>query len=264
VALVLDAVSFYLLHTPRTVSVPFLLSRFFYLGAVKMAGSDAKGNTNLGLRAADDELYGRGMDSDDDTTAWATANDMKDMDALGLTPTFKRRFKFVAMVAFSSTVVVAWQNTMATFYFALYNGGTGGLFWGFIFSLSAMTFVYLTIAELSSCFPTAGGQYQWVSECAPASMRRVLAYCTGWLVTLSWITFLSACAAIIGNITKFCILIYHPNSAAANSQWLPNLISLAMLVGGALFNIHLAKKFPTIEAIMLWYVASTPPNLVHE
>lgn len=82
-------------------------------------------------------------------------------------------------------------------------------------------------------------------------MRKVLAYCTGWLVTLSWITFLAACAVIIGNTIKFCILIYHPNSTAANSQWLPTIIALIFLIGGAFFNIHLARKFPLIEGIML-------------
>ncbi len=110
-----------------------------------------RSRNNVEMRAIDDEI--RDLEFDRNTTAakqWATPHDIKDMDALGLTPTFKRRFKFVAMVGFSSTVVVAWQNMLAVFYFALYNGGTGGLFWGFVFSMSAMTFVYLTIAELSS------------------------------------------------------------------------------------------------------------------
>ena len=34
---------------------------------------------------------------------WATAHDLRDMDALDLAPTSRRRFKFVAMVGFSST-----------------------------------------------------------------------------------------------------------------------------------------------------------------
>lgn len=81
---------------------------------------------------------------------YATAYDLRDMDALGLARTFRRRFKFLTMVGFSSTVVVAWQNVLATYGFALYNGGTGGLFWTFIFSMFAFTFIYLSLAELSS------------------------------------------------------------------------------------------------------------------
>ena len=107
------------------------------------------------VRALDDEIRDIEFDRAAAKT-WATPNDVRDMDALGLNPTFKRRFRLIAMIGFSSTVVVAWQNTLATFYFALYNGGTGGLFWGFVFSIFGMTFIYLTIAELSSSFPTAG------------------------------------------------------------------------------------------------------------
>lgn len=81
---------------------------------------------------------------------WATTHDIRDMSALGLYPTFKRRFRFIAMVAFSSMVTVAWQNVLAVFQFALYNGGTGGLFWGFIFSMCGMGLIYLSLAELSS------------------------------------------------------------------------------------------------------------------
>jgi choline transport protein len=83
---------------------------------------------------------------------WATAYDVHDMDALGLAPTFRRRFKFVAMVGFSSLVVVAWENTLVTFYYALANGGTGGFFWTYVYTIVAMALVYLTISELASWY----------------------------------------------------------------------------------------------------------------
>lgn len=102
------------------------------------------------MHALDNEIRVLEYDRPQAAKLWATAADVRDMDALGIDPTFKRRFKLVAMVGFSSTVVISWQNMLATFYFALYNGGTAGLFWGFIYSMFGMLFVYLTIGELSS------------------------------------------------------------------------------------------------------------------
>ena len=81
-------------------------------------------------------------------------------------------------------------------------------------------------------------------------MRNVLSYCTGWLCTTAWVTFLSACSVIIGNNVKYCAILYYPDAAWANSQWFPTLLSLASLIIAAVFNIHLAKKFPLIEGIM--------------
>ena len=83
-------------------------------------------------------------------------------------------------------------------------------------------------------------------------MRKLLSYCTGWLLTLSWCTYLASCAVVIGNLTKYCILVYHPDSTAINSQWFPTLLAVVVLIVGAMFNIYLAKKFPVLESIMLF------------
>lgn len=203
---------------------------------------------NAELRALDNEMVELDLDQ---PKHGATAHDIRDMNALGLASSFNRRFKFIAMIGFSSTVVVAWQNTLTTFGFALFNGGTGGYFWTLIFSMIAMTFVYLTLCELASVFPTAGGQYQWVAECAPPSMRSLLAYCTGWLLALGWQTWLASCGVVIGNLMKYCILIYHPDSATVNTQWFPTLLAIIALIIGGLFNVYLTRKFPLLENIML-------------
>ena len=94
----------------------------------------------------------QGLEYDSPAKQSATAYDIRDMDALGLPPTFKRRFKFVAMVGFCSTVVVAWQNTLTNLGFGLFDGGTGGIFWTFVFALIASIFLYLTLCELSSWY----------------------------------------------------------------------------------------------------------------
>ena len=104
--------------------------------------------TNAELKQLDNELHE--LEFDSPAKQGATAYDLRDMNALGIAPVFKRRFKFVAMVGFSSTVVVAWQNCLTNFGFGLVDGGTGGIFWTFIFALLAALFLYLTLCELSS------------------------------------------------------------------------------------------------------------------
>lgn len=106
--------------------------------------------TDAELKQFDNELHELEFDRE---AKWnSTVNDVRDMNALGIAPVFKRNFKFVAMVGFCSTVVVAWQNTLTNIEFGLLDGGTGGVFWTFVFSLIASTFLYLTICELSSWY----------------------------------------------------------------------------------------------------------------
>jgi hypothetical protein len=85
------------------------------------------GGRDRELDAFNEEIRDLEFDRDP-AKKYATAYDLRDMDALGLVPAFRRRFNFLAMLGFSSTVVVAWQTTLATLSFALFNGGTGGLF----------------------------------------------------------------------------------------------------------------------------------------
>lgn len=102
------------------------------------------------VRAFEDEMVGLEYESKGNWNA--TEHDVREMDLFGIQPTFKRRFKFIAMVGFASTVVMCWQNTLATFSFALTNGGTGGYFFTYIYALFAFAFVYLSLAELSSSY----------------------------------------------------------------------------------------------------------------
>jgi len=90
-----------------------------------------------------------------------------------------------------------------------------------------------------------------VAQCAPPKLRVPLSYCTGWLCSLAWLGYLSACGVIIGGLVHDMALIYRPNLAALNSQWFPTLIAVLALLMGALFNGRLAKQFPLLQSIML-------------
>jgi len=132
------------------------LSRLIYTLTYKIspdnepAKSGSKAH-DVELCALDDATHDPEPDSDP-AERYATAYDIHDMDALGLEPTFRRRFKLLAMIGFSSMVAIAWQNTFATFTFALYNGGTGSYFWTCVFSTITITLVYPSLAELSSSY----------------------------------------------------------------------------------------------------------------
>lgn len=82
-----------------------------------MDNSDSKQPySSVQLRAVNNGHDIGDIDQQAAAATWATANDVHDMDALGLEPTFKRRFRFVAMVGFTSVVVVAWQATLSVFF----------------------------------------------------------------------------------------------------------------------------------------------------
>jgi len=65
---------------------------------------------------------------------------------------------------------------------SLVDGGTAGLIWGFLAVCIGFLFVYLSLAEMASMAPTAGGQYHWVSEFAPRRAQKFLSFIVGMAI----------------------------------------------------------------------------------
>lgn len=108
---------------------------------------------------------------------------------------------------------------------------------------------------LTSRFPTAAGQFQWVYECAPLRVRRVLAFSSGWLCSVAWVTFAASYGVIAGNVVKDCVVLYHPespvNGHAIVPGWFATLVAWTFLILTYVFNTKLAKWLSWLEKVVL-------------
>ena len=68
---------------------------------------------------------------------------------------------------------------MNTKYCPFSSGGPAGLVYGFLLVWLGNLSVFITMGELVSMIPTAGGQYHWVSILAPRQSKKFLSYVTG-------------------------------------------------------------------------------------
>ena len=94
--------------------------------------------------------------------AHTSANDQRDMKRMGKKQEFVRNFRIFTSIAFTSCVMGTWEFLLATSQPALIAGGTAGLFWSMIWCYVGQAFIVLSLAEMASMAPTAGGQYHWV------------------------------------------------------------------------------------------------------
>ena len=94
--------------------------------------------------------------------AHTSAYDQRDMKRMGKKQQFVRNFHIITSIAFTSCVMGTWEFLLATSAPALVAGGTAGLFWSCIWAYVGQSFIVLTLAEMASMAPTAGGQYHWV------------------------------------------------------------------------------------------------------
>jgi choline transport protein len=76
--------------------------------------------------------------------------DRQDMLRMGKLQETQRNFRHITILAFVTVILAIWENILSTAVFALGNGGTAGLIWGYLFVMVGFGFVTASLAEMAS------------------------------------------------------------------------------------------------------------------
>ncbi|RDI80235.1 hypothetical protein Vi05172_g9750 [Venturia inaequalis] len=178
-----------------------------------------------------------------------TYHDVRDMGRLGKKQEFMRNFRFYSILGFTSTLMCTWEAMLTTSAFGLINGGTAGLIWTYIGTITFMTCVIASMADMASMAPTSGGQYHWVSEFAPKSYQRFLSYIIGWTGALGWQAGTASAAYLAGTMIQGLIVLWDETYVPA--RWQGTLLTIAMALVMTFFNTYGARQLPLLEGLVL-------------
>lgn len=79
-----------------------------------------------------------------------TRDDQGDMERSGRKQDTKRVYSFKTTAGFVSNLIATPEVILTGFQLGLSNGGTAGMFWGFLFVVVGFSFVYASLSELTS------------------------------------------------------------------------------------------------------------------
>ncbi|EAW14374.1 putative choline transport protein [Aspergillus clavatus NRRL 1] len=152
----------------------------------------------------------------------------------------KRKFSILSIIAVGYNISNSWVAIAASFAIAIQSGGAVSLLYGIVAVTVAMLCTGITLAELASVYPTAGGQYHFTSILAPERWSRSLSYFSGLAAVFSWIT-LGASIALAATQALMAVVIrwqptYQPQ--AWHFFLVYQLFNIAMVV----YNIFLTNK----------------------
>ncbi|KAK3317953.1 amino acid permease [Apodospora peruviana] len=182
-----------------------------------------------------------------------TEADEHEMRMLGKTQQLNRNFRFISTLGFACTLMSTWEIALMTSFFALFNGGTAGLIWGYFIVWMGYLLVFASIAEMASMAPTSGGQYHWVSEFAPPGSQKFMSYITGWISVLGWQVGLASLTFLVGTMIQGLIILTNPNYIPEN--WHGTLLVIAIVAFCIIFNTFLAKRLPMVEGgILIFHI----------
>ncbi|KAF2725431.1 amino acid transporter [Polychaeton citri CBS 116435] len=192
-----------------------------------------------------DELDARGEYDDKQGTNF----DIRDMSRMGKKQVLRREFQFFSIWGYAVILGASWEYALISGVLSLPNGGTAGAVWMFLAACSGMFFVTLSMAEMASIAPTAGGQYHWVSEMAPPKYQKLLSYCVGFLCVLGWQTGMSSVPYVAAQLIEaLCIL---GNPGYSIEPWQTTLMSWAITIFAIFCNTVLFRKLPLIEGFFM-------------
>ncbi|KAI4129166.1 MAG: hypothetical protein LQ341_006596, partial [Variospora aurantia] len=161
-----------------------------------------------------------------------TPADRHDMRMLGRIQVLRRNFNFIPILGFSAVLICTWELLFANLTFALTNGGTGGLFWGFTVAIFACVFIYLSMAEMASMVLPQDSAYE----------------SKGWLLAIGWQGAIVGLSFVAGTIVQGLITLNNPNYVP--QQWHGTLLVIAAVVIAVAINVFLSKTLPIAE----WFI----------
>ncbi|TKA80392.1 hypothetical protein B0A55_01914 [Friedmanniomyces simplex] len=187
-------------------------------------------------------------------------NDMMDridMDRLGKKQELKRNFRLISIFSFMCVAMSTWVFVINASTSGLAAGGTGGFIAVYIGSSIVYFPIVLSLAEMASIAPTAGGQ----AEFAHPRVQKFTSYIAGWLLTLSWLCGVTSGMFLSGQMVQGAILISNENFDAQPYQvW---CLVLAFAASGLFLNTIGARHLALLEVfVAAFFVLGYAVNII--
>jgi amino acid transporter len=180
-----------------------------------------------------------------------TSEDEKVLHKLGYAQELFRAMGVFRNFAISFTIISILAGCLTSYYLAFQWGGPVSVEWGWIVVGVFTTFVALSMAEIASTYPTAGGLYYWSSKLGSPAWG----WFTGWFNLIGLIGIIGAVGyGLAIYATAFFNLVWdYPNDREHIFYLFAAFMVAAMLVN--VFDVRITSLINEISA--WWHVAGT-------
>jgi choline transport protein len=139
-----------------------------------------------------------------------------DADALklaemGYTQDMSRNYSVWSVLGVGFSLTNSWFGISAALITGINSGGPLLIIYGIMLIALISTCVGISLSELASALPNAGGQYFWANELAPKRFANVASYLTGWLAWWGSMFTSASVALAMGSAMVGCYQLSHPD-----------------------------------------------------
>ncbi|RAL17656.1 choline transport protein [Aspergillus homomorphus CBS 101889] len=208
--------------------------------------------TNASAAQSDIELYS--LPDNGRAHPGVSRETLPNRDALeharvGKKEVLKRRFRLARTIGFASSIMITWKAMTIPSLTPCLNGGPAAMTYGYLAVWIAFFSIFITMGELASMIPSAGGQYHWTSILAPSSSRRFLSFITGSISVIAWTVTATSNYIVAANLVQSTVVLGLPNYDA--KAWQATLMTCGILLLALFVVIYLSMIFPVIKVFLL-------------
>lgn len=175
--------------------------------------------------------------------------DAVQLEKLGYQQELKRSFSVWSVLGIGFGLTNSWFGISASLVTGISSGGPMLIVYGIIIVACISSCIGITLSELSSALPSAGGQYVWAKVLAPRKKAPFLSYLCG---SFAWGGSVFTSASVTVAIAQQCVAFYalmHPDFELQTWQifvayQLVNIVTF-------MFNCY-GKWLPTLGSIALY------------
>ena len=130
---------------------------------------------------------------------------------MGYTQEMQRNFSVWSVLGVGFSLTNSWFGISAALVTGINSGGPILIIYGIILIALVSTCVGITLSELASAMPNAGGQYFWANELAPKRWANIASYLTGWFAWAGSIFTSASVSLAMGSAMVGCYQLSHPD-----------------------------------------------------
>jgi len=189
------------------------------------------------------------MSSAPERAGYHTSEDEKHLHRLGYAQELFRAMGGFQNFAISFTIISILAGCLTSYYIAFQWGGPIAVTWGWLLVGGMSTIVALSMAEIASTYPTAGGLYFWASKLGSAGWG----WFTGWFNLIGQIAVTAAIG--YGLATFATVLLGFWFDYPTTAKWIFVTYSVVMLLAVILnmFDVRITSLLNTVSAY--WHMA---------
>ncbi|KAH7230874.1 amino acid/polyamine transporter I [Fusarium tricinctum] len=175
--------------------------------------------------------------------------DAEVLERHGFTQETKRNFSLTAMIATCVNLMATWEALSSTLAAGLISGGPASVIYGAIVAFIGSICSAMSLAELASTYPTAGGQYHFVAKLSPRTSRPLISWMAGYISTLGWVCSAGSAPFLAGTQIQGLLVLNYPDYVF--ERWHGTMLFWAILIGSAAICVFCSNILPLIGKLTL-------------